>query len=110
MYFVRSDGLAEEVKKIERNELRPVALLVWAGVSTHGETQLHFVEHGSRITSRYYIEHIIEPFVNYDIPRLFSGDTHKKMSLHQDSAPGHAAKGTLSYMKEKKIQVITSTE
>ncbi|CAF3817942.1 unnamed protein product [Rotaria sp. Silwood1] len=93
MYYVRSDGLPEE-----------------AGVSTHGKTQLHFVEHGSTITSRYYIEHIIEPFIKYDIPRLFPGDTQKKMILHQDNAPGHAGKGTLSCMKEKKIQVITPTE
>ncbi|CAF3321268.1 unnamed protein product [Rotaria sp. Silwood2] len=110
IYYVRSDGLPEEVKKIERNDLHPVAVLVWACVSTHGKTQLHFVEHGSTITSGYYIEHIIEPFIKFDIPRLFPGDTQKKMILHQDSAPGHAAKGTLSYMKEKKIQVITPTE
>ncbi|CAM4898398.1 unnamed protein product [Rotaria socialis] len=110
IYYVRSDGLSEEVNKIARNYLHPVAVLVWVDVSTHCKSQLHFAEHGSTITSRYYIDHIIEPFIKYDNPRLFAGDTQKKMTLHQDSAPGHATKVTLSYMKEKKIQVITPTE
>ncbi|CAF3112416.1 unnamed protein product [Rotaria sp. Silwood2] len=51
-----------------------------------------------------------EPFIKYVIPRLFPGDTRKKMILHQDSAPGHTAKGTVNYMKEKKIQVMTSAD
>ena len=45
--------------------------MVWADVSTHGKLELRFIEHGSTIISRYYIEHIIEPFIKYDIPRLF---------------------------------------
>ena len=110
IYYVRSNELPEEVKKIERNNLHPVAVLLWAGVSTHGKTQLRFIEHGSTITSRYYIEHIIEPFIKYDIPRLFCGDAGKKMILHQDSAPGHIAKETLTYMKEHNIQVIRLDE
>ena len=110
IYYVRSNGIPEEVKKIERNDLHPVAVLVWAGVSAHGKTQLRFIEHGSTITSRYYIEHIIEPFIKYDIPRLFPGDEQKKMILHQDSAPGHVAKKTITYMKEHNIQVITPDE
>ena len=87
-----------------------MTVLVWAGVSAHGITQLRFIEHGSTITSRYYIEHIIEPFIKYDIPRLFPGDEQKKMILHQDSAPGHVAKKTITYMKEHNIQVITPDE
>ncbi|CAF2846338.1 unnamed protein product [Rotaria sp. Silwood2] len=93
IYYVRSDELPEETD-----------------LNVHGKTRLHFIERGSTITSRYYIEHIIEPFIKYVIPRLFSGDTRKKMILHQDSAPGHTAKWTVSYMKEKKIQVMTPAE
>ena len=32
------------------------------------------------------------------------------MILHQDSAPGHVAKDTVTYMKEHNIQVITPTQ
>ena len=81
--------------------------MVWADVSTHGKSELRFIEHGSTIISRYYIEHIIEPFIKYDIPRLFPGDRQKGMILNQDSAPGHVAKETLTYMKEHNIQIIT---
>ena len=76
-------------------------------MSIHGKPELRFIEHGSSIISRYYIEHIIEPFIKYDIPRLFPGDTRKGMILHQDSAPGHVAKEALTYMKEHNIQIIT---
>ena len=76
-------------------------------MSTHGKPELSFIEHGSTIISGYYIEHIIEPFIKYDIPRLFPGDTRKGMTPHQDSAPGHVAKETLTYMKEHNIQIIT---
>ena len=52
--------------------------MVWAGVSSHGKTQVYFIEHGTTITSKYYIEHIREPLIKYDIPQLFPGDMQKK--------------------------------
>ena len=48
--------------------------MVWAGVSSHGKTQVYFAEHGATITSKYYIEHILEPLTKYDIPHLVPGD------------------------------------
>ena len=84
--------------------------MVWAGVSSHGKTQVYFIEHGATITNKYYIEHIIESLIKYDILQLFRGDMQKRMVLHQDSAPGHVAKGTISYMKEHNINVIIPHE
>ena len=51
--------------------------MVWAGVSSHGRTQVYFIEHGATITSKYNNEHIIEPLIKYDIPQLFPGDMQK---------------------------------
>ena len=110
IYYVRSTQLPSEIKKFEQNDLHPVAVMVWAGVSSHGKTQVYFIEHGATITSKYYIEHIIEPLVKYDILQLFPGDMQKRMVLHQDSAPGHVAKNTISYMKEHNINVIMPHE
>ncbi|CAM4885265.1 unnamed protein product [Rotaria socialis] len=59
IYYVRSNQLPAEIKKIEQNDLHPVAVMLWAGVSSHGKTQVYFIEHGATITSKYYIEHII---------------------------------------------------
>ena len=42
--------------------------MVWAGVNSHGKTQVYFIEHEATITSKYYIEHIIESLIKYDIP------------------------------------------
>jgi hypothetical protein len=110
VYYIRSDGLPEEIRKIERNELHPVSVLVWAGVSARGKTRLHFMERGSTINSRYYIDQILKPFIEFDIPRLFPGDERKKLVFHQDSAPGHAAKQTIAFLKEQKVQVVTPDE
>ncbi|CAF4310124.1 unnamed protein product, partial [Rotaria magnacalcarata] len=93
-------------KKIEQNDLHPVTVMVWAGVSSHGKTQVYFIEHGATIANKYYIEHIIEPLIEYDIPRLFSDDMQKKRMLHQDSVPGNVTKYTISNMKEHNINVI----
>ena len=81
-------------------------MMVWADVSSHGKTQVYFIEHGATITSNHYIEHIMEPLIKYDIPHLIPGNTQQKMVVHQDSAPGHVAKGTISFMKEHNINVI----
>ncbi|CAM2722326.1 unnamed protein product [Rotaria socialis] len=110
IYYVRSNQLPAEIKKIEQNDLHPVAVMVWAGVSSHGKTQVYFIEQRATIASKYYIEHIIESLIEYDIPRLFPGDMQKKMVLHQDSAPGHVAKYTISYVKEHNINVIMPLE
>ena len=84
--------------------------MVWAGVTSHGKTQVYFIEHGATIISKYYIEHIIEPLIKYDIPQLFLIDMQKEMVPHQDGTPGHVAKDTTSYMKEHNINFIMPHE
>ena len=110
IYYVRSNEVPEEVKKIQENDSHPVAIMVWAGVSAHGKTQLRFIDQGAKIASKYYIDHIIKPFIKNDLLRLFPSNKSKEMILYQDSAPGHTAKFTLAYLKEHKIQVITPEE
>ncbi|CAF4500628.1 unnamed protein product, partial [Rotaria socialis] len=39
IYYVRSNQLPAEIKKIEQNDLHPVAVMLRAGVSSHGKTQ-----------------------------------------------------------------------
>ncbi|CAF4071861.1 unnamed protein product [Rotaria sp. Silwood1] len=87
IYYVRSNEVPDEVKKIQKNDSHPVAVMIWAGVCASGKTQLHFIEQGATITSEYYIEHILRPFIKYDVPRLFPGNKIKEMVLHHDNAP-----------------------
>ena len=84
--------------------------MVWAGVNSHGKTQVYFTEHGSTITSNSSTEHIVELPSTYDILHLFLGDIEKRMILHQDSAAGHVAKDTIPYMKEHNINVVMPHE
>lgn len=76
-------------------------MLVWAGVSPGGKTLLHFTERGSSINSRYYIDEMLKSFIGFDIPRLFPGHERKKLDFHQDSAPGHAKKHTIAFLKDQ---------
>ena len=58
IYYVRSDQVSSETLRIERKNLHSIAAMVWAGVSSHGKIQMHFIEHGTTITGNYYIEHV----------------------------------------------------
>ena len=59
---------------MNRNDLHPVVVMVWTGVSSHEKTQVYYIEHEATITSSYCIEHMIEPLIKHDIPHLFPRD------------------------------------
>ena len=51
---------------IQQNISRPKGVMVWGG-----KTTLRFVQSGAKINSNYYINNILQPFLQRDIPRLF---------------------------------------
>jgi hypothetical protein len=65
---------------------------------------------GATITSRCYIDEILKPFIEYDIPRLFPGGERRKLVYQQDSAPGHTANDTIQFLKEQRISFVKSEE
>ena len=94
-------------KDANRNELQPreisnfaPSVIVFAGVSFAGVTRPIFVEPGSVISSEYYINKVLKPFIKDVNQRLYPNGDWK---LHQDSAPSHTAKKTLEFLREQKI-------
>ena len=56
---------------IQPDTSRPKGVMVWSGVSTRGKTTLRFVQPGAKINLNYYVNDILQPFLQRDVPRLF---------------------------------------
>ena len=57
--------------------------MCFMGVSYWGKTELRFVEPKAKINADYYIEHLLKPLCEKDIPEMFRGRRIKPV-LHQD--------------------------
>ena len=57
------------------------------------KTSLRFVERKANINTEYYIENMLKPLCEKDIPQMFRGRKFKPV-LHQDNASAHAARKT----------------
>ena len=62
---------------IQQDISRPNGAMVWGGVSTRGKTTLGFVQSGAKINSNYYINNILQLFLQRDVPCLFSKEENK---------------------------------
>jgi len=82
----------------------PKGVMVWAGISANGCTEVRFVKPGAKVNADYYIKHVLTPFVKHDIPKLYPNGDYL---FQQDSAPSHTAKKTIKFLKDKKIPFIT---
>ena len=83
----------------------PVGIMFFAGVSYWGKTTLRFVEPKAKINSEYYIEKLLKPLFQQDIPKMFRGRKFRPVS-HQDNAPAHASKKTQKFLRESGINFI----
>ncbi len=83
------------------------SVMVLIGISARGCTQVRFVKPGAKINSDYYIKKILTPFLRRDIPKLYPNGDYL---FHQDSAPSHASKKTLKFLRDNRIPFITPSE
>ena len=68
--------------------MKPKSIMVWAGITSTGKTDLIFILPGTRINARYYQEEIVKKVIIPFKPRIFQ----------QDGAPAHSAKSTISLL------------
>ncbi|OWA54008.1 hypothetical protein BV898_18431, partial [Hypsibius exemplaris] len=71
------------------------------GVSYRGPTSIYFVPPTSKVNSAFFLNNIVKPIVEKDIPGLYLGEEHKVI-LHFDSASSHTTPAVYSYLKSKK--------
>lgn len=107
-YVSRDNSKLSNIQEYyERKESNSKGFMVWAGISANGKTNLHFIEPGAKINSDYYINNVLKKFIVRDARRLYpNGD----WILHQDSAPSHASKKTIQFLRSNNIKFITKEE
>lgn len=70
--------------------MKPKSIMVWAGITSTGKTELIFIPPGTKVNAKYYQDEIIKKVV---IP-------FKPTTFQQDGAPAHSAKSTISLLKK----------
>jgi len=77
------------------------------GISSRGPSKVFFVEPGAKINADYYIIKVLKQFSRDIRHKLFP---NVDFIFHQDSAPAHAAKKTIEYLRSRKITFISPEE
>ncbi|OWA55629.1 hypothetical protein BV898_20017 [Hypsibius exemplaris] len=77
-----------------------------AGVCSRGKTAIRFVKPGAKISSEYYIQHVLEPLFRNDNRKLFPGELINKVVFHHDSAPAHSSGITQEWLRNSGIKFI----
>ncbi|OQV14325.1 hypothetical protein BV898_11444 [Hypsibius exemplaris] len=78
-----------------------------AGVCSLGKTAIRFVKPGAKISSEYYIQHVLKPLFKNDIRKLFPGELINKVVFHHDSAPAHSSGITQEWLRNSGIKFIS---
>lgn len=100
-----SDACVREVDRWGR-----ASIMIWAGVSYHGKTELVFLNDGvgrggrrvagRGMTARRYVDEVLEPVA---LPYL---QQHPGMTLQQDNARPHTARLTMDYLRDNNVAFI----
>ena len=108
-YYRKGVDDPSKLKFVKRDSFAP-GFMAWAGVSFHGKTDIRIIDKGVKVNSDFYINKVLKPFVEKDLPRMFPEDQIKDMVFHQDSASSHTSKHTLAYLRQRKINFVTPEE
>ena len=71
-----------------------------------GKSRAYIVQGKAKVNADYFIQHILKPIVEKDIPQLYGNDS-RKVIVHMDSAPAHTAKKTYQWLDEREIKYIS---
>ena len=87
----------------------PRKIMVVIGICWYGKTKAYIVPEKAKVNADYFIQHILKPIVEKDIPRIY-GDLSWKVRIHMDSAPGHVAKKTYEWLDERNVKYISKLQ
>ena len=83
----------------------PKHVMVAIGISWEGVSAAYIVPEQAKVSQDYFIEYILRPMVENDIPRLY-GNRAKDVVLHMDSTPAHTGKKTIAWLKAHNVKWI----
>ena len=107
--YIRSNETdMQKLMFVKRDSFAP-GFMVWAGVSYYRKPSLRIINKGENVNADYYIGHVLKPFIEKDVPRLFPG-REREIVFHQDSASSHTARKTLDFLQKRRVQYITLSE
>ena len=86
--------------------------MAWAGVNFYGKKDIRIIDKGVKVNSDVYVNKVLKPFVNKDLPRMCPVDQIKDMVFHQDGTciSSYSSKHTLAYSRQQKINFVTPEE
>ena len=90
--------------QVKTHKKNPKSVMVWIAMSANGLSKPRFVPPHTKMNAQLYIKHILRPFFRYDAKKLYPNGN---FVFHQDSAPSHTAKVTLSFFEKNRIKFIT---
>jgi hypothetical protein len=73
--------------------------MVVGALSGRGPLPLIRVPPNVKINSDYYIQHVLKPLLETEVPKLYPGETDK-VFVHHDAAPSHTSHKTTRYGEE----------
>ena len=79
--------------------------MVAIGICWNGVSRAYIVPENRKVNADYFIQDILKPMIEEDIPRLYPG-REKDVTWHMDSAPAHTAKKTYKWLDERGIKYI----
>ncbi|GFV43119.1 transposable element Tcb2 transposase [Trichonephila clavipes] len=102
MFLGRSNNgllaLDNQSNTVERHSYRGGGILVWAGISLGGHTDLH-VFHGGTVTGLRYRDEILDPYV-----RPYAASIGNDFILMDDNARPHRARIVEEYVEDHGLE------
>ena len=102
-----NSSAANKTGRIVTRTQKPAGVMIWAGVSFSGKTDLIFVEQGIKINAQNYVSDILQSVV---MPWGQKTYPDQQWVFQQDSAPAHRAKLTQNFCKVNLPGFISSQE
>ena len=75
----------------------------------HGQTRLTIIPARAKVNADYFIQHVLAPMFDVDVPKLFGKDAGKVV-LHKDSATRHTARKTVAWLNSRGIKFMTKDQ
>jgi hypothetical protein len=80
-----------------------------AGINSRGPTAIRFVPPNTKVNSAFFINKVLKPIYEKDIPRLFGKDA-KRVALHHDSASSHTSGPTVKWLESNNCNFIPAAD
>lgn len=97
-YVERGEKVPEDWVK-EQRELHPVGFMLVGAICGRGPIKLIRVPKNVKVNAQYYIDSVLKPILEIEIPKLYPKEMHK-VYLHHDKATSHTAKKTQDYLSD----------